>query len=188
MTAAASGMSVAERMREFVARLEASRVASPRTRVGCSPDEIARLERKYAVRLPGSYALFLRLMGHRAGNLVGREEFDLYYPDVLRMTEEERAFWNEVRAEAPDEAVVELPPGALIICGRYGEQFQFIECSRPDDSPVFSFNHWEPGFRQVQDSVFGFLEALRADAEYWIGRGVREPSGPSAAGWPPPGS
>jgi hypothetical protein len=174
-------MGVAERMREFVARLQASRVASTQTLVGCSPDEITRLEQKYAVRLPDSYALFLRLMGHRAGNLVGRAEFDLYYPDVLRLTEEERAFWAEVRAEDPGEAVVELPADALIVCGRYGEQFQFIECSRPDDSPVFYFNHWEPGFRRVEGSVFGFLEAMRADAEHWIRQGLRESAEPGAA-------
>lgn len=168
-------MGVAERMQELVARLEESRVASPETLVGCSSDEITRLEQKYSVRLPDSYALFLRLMGHRAGNLVG-QEFDLYYPDVLRLTEEERAIWAEVRGEGPDEANVELPPNALIICGRYGEQFLFIECSLSEDSPVYYFNRWELGFRRVEDSVFGYLEAMRADAEHWIRLGSPEPS------------
>jgi hypothetical protein len=162
-------------MREFVSRLEASRVASRQTMAGCLDEEVARLEQRYQVRLPESYALFLRLMGHRAGNLVGREELDLYYPDVLRLTAEERGFWAEVRAEDPGATIVELPPHALLICGRYGEQFQFIECTHQDDSPVFYFNHWDLAIRQVEDSVFGFLEAMRADAEHWIRQGLREP-------------
>jgi hypothetical protein len=167
-------MTVRDRMHAFVARMAASGVATPDRLRGCTTGEILSLEKKYGVRLPESYALFLGLMGHGAGDLVDPNEFDLYYPHVLQLTEQERAFWADVSAEDPAAAVVELPPHALIICGRHGEQFTFIECQRPDDSPVFCFNHWQKLIRQTDDSVIEFLEAMRADAEHWIGKGRRE--------------
>jgi hypothetical protein len=107
---------------------------------------------------------------------VDRNEFDLYYPKVLRLTEEERQFWADVRAEDPATTVIELPPQALIICGRHGEQFTFIKCTHEDDSPVFYFNHWKKQIRQTDDSLFGFLESMRADAEHWSAKGYRERS------------
>jgi hypothetical protein len=91
---------------------------------------------------------------------------------VLRLTERQRSFWQEVHDEHPDEAVVELPGRALIICGRYGEQFAFIVCDRPDDSAAFYYIVWQKAIRQTHDSVFGFLEGMRADAAYWIDHGI----------------
>ena len=61
---------------------------------------------------------------------------------------------------------------ALLICGRYGEQFSYIVCDRPDDSAVWYVNVWDRRPREMHDSVFGFLESMRADAEYWIRRGL----------------
>jgi hypothetical protein len=172
-------MAVRDRMLAFIDRMATTGVASPGRLQGCTPDEVLFLERKYGVRLPESYALFLGSMGHGAGRLVSRGEFDFYYPDVLRLTEEERQFWAEVRADDMTAAAVELPPQALIICGRHGEQFTVMDCTRPDDSPTFYFNHWDKQMRQTHDSLFGFLESMRADAEHWIGRGHRERS----SGW-----
>jgi SMI1 / KNR4 family (SUKH-1) len=164
-------MTIRDRMREFTDRLVVTDVAPRDSLCGCTPGEILALEQKYGIRLPESYARFLELMGQGAGRLVDRNEFDLYYPHVLRLTEQERALWAEVRVEEPDSTVVELPPQSLIICGRRGEQFSFIDCQQTDDSPVFYFNHWQMQIRQTHHSLFGFLESMRADAEHWMAMG-----------------
>src|SRR5262249_15957031 len=98
----ASGMHFRDQMKAFIDRMIATRVAPPAKLIGCTTEEVAFLEKKYGLQLPASYALFLQAMGHRAGNLVSRDEFDLYYPEVLRLTEEDRAFWATVKAEAPN--------------------------------------------------------------------------------------
>jgi hypothetical protein len=109
-------------MLAFIDRLATTSVASLGQLQGCTPDEIQFLEQKYGVRLPESYALFLGLMGQGAGQLVDRNEFDLYYPKVLRLTEEERQFWADVREEDPATTVIEFSTVDMEIHGCRGSR------------------------------------------------------------------
>lgn len=60
--------SIKTRFDAFVVRLINSGVASPTDLVGCSDEEIDQLERKYEIRLPTSYRLFLQVMGRSRSN------------------------------------------------------------------------------------------------------------------------
>ena len=91
------------RFEAFVRRLTACGVASPSDLVGCSADEIERLERKYRIVLPASYRLFLQTMGRGSGRLFTHDHVSVHYPDILDMTEEQAA------------GGLELPSDALII-------------------------------------------------------------------------
>src|SRR6516164_420407 len=62
-------------MREFAARLVAAGIAAPHEIVGCSADDVARLEASFRIRLPLAYTEFLRVAGRRAGTFMSDVDF-----------------------------------------------------------------------------------------------------------------
>jgi hypothetical protein len=130
---------------------------------GCSLDEIADLEEKYSIRLPASYRSFLLHLGKKFGNLVDRNEYDIDYESVLRMTEEEKNFIKEAN-EDPEEAsfkeLIELPEKALLILGRIpdGAQFYFIPCEGGEDSEVHYYNSDTQMIKKAHDSFWDVLD------------------------------
>lgn len=161
------------RFTRLLLRLEASRVAAPADLVGRTPNEIAAIEARYGVRLPRTYRRYLDVMGHRSGRLFTCDHAAAFYPHVLAMTSEQHQLWAEARAEDGSwpPPGFELPADALLILGRLGEQFEFIRCTGPDDSPVWYFNIWEWQTRESSPSVLGWLESWCAEAEGAIASG-----------------
>lgn len=161
------------RFRRFLQRMERSNVASPSQLVGCSDQEIATLEARYSLRLPETYALYLRVMGLESGRLFTWDHIAAFYRHVLAMTAEQRELWAQHRAEEgggpPPE--FELPADALIIAGRLGNQFEFIRCCEQDDSPVWYFDTWEWQMRESHPSVLTWLETWCEEAERAIASG-----------------
>jgi hypothetical protein len=138
---------------------------------GCTAAQIAALERRYAVRLPATYRRFLEVMGRRSGRLFTHDWIYTDYRYVLGATAEVR----EQLAEGDDG--FELPPDAVVILGREGEQYNFIRCDRPDDSRVWAIDLGASRVRarQFRASVFGWLrawatEAAEAVASGWYNR------------------
>src|SRR5262245_65933277 len=72
-----------DRFRRLLQRMERSKVATPAQLVGCSEQEVAALEARYGLRLPQTYALYLRVMGHKSGRLFACDHMAVFYRHVL---------------------------------------------------------------------------------------------------------
>ena len=93
-------------MAKFAHRLSQTPLAARSPLIGCNGEEIAALERKYQLTLPGSYREFLTQMGHCAAGL-GSDPDELLYPAVFRHTANERADCERVN-QGIDAAVQNL--------------------------------------------------------------------------------
>jgi hypothetical protein len=137
-------MTPQHRIDAFAARLIRKGLVLPDDLVGCSPREITELEQRFGVCFPESYRCFLIRMGHRAGKLFDWDHVDVYYRDIDRLNRIER------------DCV--LPEKAFIIMDRMEEQFQFIVCDSPDDSPVYWWGESEEKIRKVYDGIVEWLD------------------------------
>jgi hypothetical protein len=156
-----------DRLRIFLQHLHASGVAAPSDLTGCASQEIAELESQYGVRLPATYRWYLEAMGHKSGRLFKYDHWAVYFSDVLTMTARHR----QMAIELPEEPIVVLPDNALIIAGRLGEQFHFIRCDNPDDSPVWYFNEWDNRILDCKSSVIYWLYTHCDEAQHAIEKG-----------------
>jgi hypothetical protein len=154
-------------------RMQSSKISQVGDLRGCSDAEIAALENKYQLQLPLSYRRYLQLMGHKSGRLFSSDHINVFYPYVLKMTEEMRLEW-----QPPDYLVppnFSLSDDTLLIAGRLGEQFEFIRCAEKADS-VWYFNSWDWQIRCSYPSVLAWLEAWCGYAEEAIASGYFEQS------------
>jgi SMI1 / KNR4 family (SUKH-1) len=135
---------------------------------GCNSEEIAYIESKYGV-LPRTYKEILVLLGHKAGKLVSRSEFEFYYDQIIKMNEWQRQIILESIAEG--EECTRLPENAVCICARNGDPC-FILANGQDDCPVY-YLHEDDTITEVCTSVMDWIESFVKDAEHWINRGVR---------------
>ena len=165
------------RFRRLLDRMTANQVASAADLVGCSDAEIAALESRYTLRLPQSYRQYLQTMGHRSGRLFTHDHLAVFYRYVVNMTEDLKRDWAQ-GVDAPP-ATFSLPAGALLICGRLGAQFDYIQCVGTDDSPVWRFNTWDWKIVESRPSVHAWLEHWCGEAEQAIASGYfkRQPIG-----------
>ncbi|TWU01097.1 SMI1/KNR4 family protein [Stieleria varia] len=145
----------------FLLRLDRDEIARRTSLVGCTDVEIVALESKYGVALPSTYRSYLTEMGHNSGRLLTHDHYAATYPHVLDMT----AQCREDRNEFPECGLPVLPPDALVIAGRLGEQFLMIRCSAPDDSPVWCFNEHDDEVKESFRSVLDWLESLADEAK-----------------------
>ena len=81
---------------------------------------------------------------------------------------------REDHDEFPDCGLPALPPDALVIVGRLGEQFMMIRCCASDDSPVWYFNEYDGEIKQSFSSVLDWLNSLADEAENAIANGYYE--------------
>jgi len=131
---------------------------------GCSASEISTLQALYGV-VPPVYREYLERMGHSSGRLFTHDHVAVTLEYVLEMT-------NELRLELATDAPDLPPPGSLVIAGRLGEQFEFIELAvTTGDAPVYYFNTYDLKVRQSHPSVLAWLECWCTAAEDAIGRG-----------------
>lgn len=159
----------------FVLRLERDEIARRTSLVGCTDVEIATLESKYGVTLPATYRSYLTVMGHNSGRLLTHDHYAATYAHVLDMTGQCR----EDRNEFPDCGLPALPPDALVIVGRLGEQFMMIRCNASNDSPVWYFNEYGNEVKESYRSVLDWLESLADESQSAIRGGYydRFPNG-----------
>jgi len=146
---------------DFLSHMETTGIASRKELIGCTPDEIAILESRYSLVLPEAYRNYLAVMGHSSGRLLTHDHYAARYEHVLQMTEEYREFIDEY----PDEPHVTLPPDALTIVGRLGQQFLMIRCNQANDSKVWYFNDESANLREVYSSVMDWLYSTAKEAK-----------------------
>jgi hypothetical protein len=119
--------------------------------LGCTPEEVARVEADYGQPLPHSFRIFLETMGRDVGGLFGGS--DIGFPDMLGMRQdvENLLVENECRHALPDDALVFMMHQGYIL--------YFV---RSDDPQVFG---WSEGldddtkhqFQVITESLDEFL-------------------------------
>ena len=122
---------------------------------GCSAVEIAALEAKYALVLPNTYRRFLEVMGHNSGQLFAHDCVRVNYSRIRQMTEEQR----RLHRDEPEEQPIRLPDDALIVLGRFDEQFQFIRCQGTPDAAIYYYEMGQPAAQYWSPSVVTWLNA-----------------------------
>lgn len=150
-------------------RLIASGIAVRNDIDGCTPEEIARLERAYG-RFPDSYREVLGLIGHRAGRLVDDWEFWIYADQLVQVNE---AAGQAIRDFAEDGVVLGIPDEAFFISARYGADYpNYLLTGAAVDSPVWALNSDLGTVACIQPSVWSWIEDFVVDAERSIRLGI----------------
>lgn len=144
----------------FVEELRRERVATELR--GCSADEVQKLEQALRCTLPLAYRLYLETMGHSAGRLFTHDHLAVTYEHLLTLPEElEDAMTDSFESSS---SRFHLPERACVICGRLGEQFYFIRCDHPEDTPVFHVNTSSQKPERAYPSVLAWLRDQKAQA------------------------
>ncbi|MEH2049386.1 SMI1/KNR4 family protein [Nostoc sp.] len=136
---------------------------------GCTPEEIAYIESKYGV-LPRTYRQILGLLGHSAGKLVSRSEFEFYFDQIIDHNEWRRQSLLESIAEG--DKCITLANNAFCICARNGDPW-FIIANGQDDCCVYFLHEDCITIKESSKSIMDWIEGFVEDAEYWISRGLR---------------
>jgi hypothetical protein len=123
---------------------------------GCSSEEVRHLESIHACKLPRAYRMYLETMGHSAGKLFSHDHLAVTYEHLVEL----RSQLDEAMAEdcKPGAPAFRLPEHAFVIAGRLGEQFEYIVCDRPDESPVYYVSTWERVPKLSHPTILAWLE------------------------------
>lgn len=124
---------------------------------GCDDNQLKDIEDKYQVKLPESYKHILKIIGHNAGGLIDTKEFDFYYKDILKMTEEVVTERDEIDAEEDGDPLITLPDKTFFILGRYEEQYHFIVADGGEDTEVYYYNFDKDSYEKDFDSVWEWI-------------------------------
>ena len=151
-------------------RLISSGITHEEDLLGCAEAEVAAIEERYGP-LPRSYRSILALIGRRAGCLVDENEFQ-FFADRL---DEVNGSVAEALAEAEAEEVIARPPAnAFFISARYLEHQSCLIADGAEDSPVWTYSEDMTRLEKAHDSVWDWIMGFVADAELWIGMGLRQ--------------
>lgn len=128
--------------------------------VGCTDAELERVERVSGGRLPTAYRRFLGAMGRSAGRLFTHDHLDVTFEHACRLTP-----WVRQRIESSDDCDDDLLPArALVILGRLGAHFHFIDCAGGEDSTVHLVDLDEGTVVAISDSIMSWLQHWRTEA------------------------
>lgn len=122
---------------------------------GCSDREIAKLESKFNVRLPGSYKRFLSRYGRdkNASSVLGGSDY--FVPVLFKL----RGWAEELLQE--DGSPFQLHPQDFISLMHQGYQFFYFRADGADDDPpVFYYMEDSKKPEQKYGSVSDWLKKL----------------------------
>ena len=127
------------------------RLASPDELLGCTQDEVIKLEAKLVILLPKAYQEFLFLMGHSAGKFLRGS--DCFFRDLPSLKSWAIALLEENNFPAS------LPEDAFVFFMHQGYQFSFFRVSEGDDPPTYSYCEGtnKTGFIRSHDRYSDFL-------------------------------
>jgi len=114
---------------------------------GCDSSEVAKLEKKYAVRLPPDYREFLLRCGNGVDNLWRGSDYRI---DMLSDIQ-------EAAEELLSEANLSLPDGAFVFFMHQGYQFFFLT-----DDGVYFFVEGNAAIEKRYGSFTEFFEETKA--------------------------
>lgn len=124
-------------------------LAKPGGVVGCTPDEIHRLEQKFGVTLPAVYREFLEKMGKNAGMLF--RGTNVFYNRLFEL----RTDSEELLAE--NQESFHLSEDAFVFLMHQGYEFMYFSTNAGDDPPVFQYVEGMGPPSEVCSSFSAFL-------------------------------
>ena len=149
-----------EKQAYILERMRANRLCYSNVIRGASPSEITNAEQKFGLEFPLFYRWFLENIPEEHGSL--SLEISVSLAESIDANEQYRKDYAEFSHE---DEMVELPANAWILANRYGEQYQFIECSQGTDPPVLYFNDWSTKIKTVSPNVFSWLTEMMDGCE-----------------------
>ena len=142
----------------LIERMVGTGYARPDELLGCTPEEVARIEARFGLRLPRIYREFLLAMGRGAGRFF--RGTDVFSPAVLELRQ-----WAEELLEECGRPCA-LPDDAFVFLMHQGYQFGYFRTGGgEDDPPLYRYVECDPA--PVQNAR-SFSEMLRAELESHI--------------------
>jgi hypothetical protein len=129
---------------------------------GCTPEDIATIERKLAVTLPAAVVALLTRIGRHPGELFLGDDFG--FPGILELRSTAEALLQEQEG-------LGLFPSDIVFSMHQGYQFFFFSAAAGDDPPLFFYNDDDPRFVSTGWSFTEWLRVCMDEAtELWTGR------------------
>lgn len=129
----------------------------------CTPEEIAEIEKVFAVKLPETYKMFLAKMGRYAGDFFCSTSF--FYPEILDIRESSKEL-IKVR-----HSPFRLKKVHFVFINHQGAQFMFFDTTAGDDPPIYDFKMADITYRQVNDSFSNWLR-LRVEEHIMLVKSI----------------
>jgi ankyrin repeat protein len=142
---------------EVIARLQNIPSFRDVALLGCTDEEIDKLEKHFDVILPAAYRYFLKRLGKGAGEFMSSDHLTFEYPYLFE------------QAQSEDYAeYCKLTKKSFVFSEREGCLFFFFEADgQSDDPPIFQFDDGDSGERQVARSIWEFIEERVIAYEIW---------------------
>ena len=142
-------------VKQVVARLMETGLATASTLQGCSNEEIESLEAKLSIRLPTCYKDFLSIMGRCAGKFMVGTDYSFDKLPGFREAAERMMTENNVTSKMPDTA--------FVFVSHQGYTFLFFDICSSNDPPVFMYTENESEPKQIADTFSGWLKSAVDD-------------------------
>ena len=127
-------------------------IATPDEIEGINQDELKELEEKYG-KFPQDYRDILLAIGKNAGTLISsRDEFQLYYSEIIELNEDVHESRLEVINEGDE--VAELPENTFFINARYFGDPYFIKTNQNNNFKVYQYFDEKEKVEFLYDSVW----------------------------------
>ena len=148
---------------KLVERLLAAGIAKAEEIIGCTEQDLRDIAQHAPGPLPFAYLDFLHVVGRGAGHFL--PEQDVYFPKMLRLTEEAKAILDNW-----EKGLLLLPVDAFVCTMRYGDQFLFFHADGKSENP--QLHHYLIGqghFRPVA-TFWGWVdEELQLTEQFYHG-------------------
>lgn len=126
------------------------KIALPQELLGCTQDEVIKLEQQLRIYFPKAYQEFLLLMGHGAGNFLRGS--DCFFEHLLCLQN-----WA-VKLLQENNFSESLPEDAFVFLMHQGYQFSFFRLSEGDDPPTYYYCEGsDQNFTRSHDRLSDFL-------------------------------
>lgn len=146
---------------DMITRLLAQINLSQQFIKGCSPAEIAEVEKQVEAPLPTEYRNFLQLMGKGAGKLF--QGTAIYYPNCL-----------DFQADAKNLLAINdflpLPHKTFVFSIHQGYEVNFFHLDQGSDPAVYQYSEGqeEQNFIKISDSFSGFIkDSIEFHLQVW---------------------
>lgn len=161
-------MSTRSTMEFYLNKIFESGIAQAHELKGCSQNEIEQLEKEYG-RFNQDYKVILQTLGHKAGQLINRFEFNFYYDQIIKTNQTFRQRMKEIEQECLEEGVPEdipqFPTAYFIISARYGTDLPHFILTDSEDLQVYMFTETEE-IKVAYASVWEWFDIFITNAQH----------------------
>ncbi len=132
-----------------------AKVCTNDTILGCTPEQLADVERDFGRPLPAIYRAFLERMGCGAGRFYRGTHY--FYPEIRGLN----SAAVDLLRECGNKPI--LPANALVFSMHQGYQFLFMSDLPRDDPAVYHYHEGGDGFELCHHSFSNYLLSVVYD-------------------------